>query len=81
MSRSLGPSESHEAAKSPTCRYIDAKAVGRMFGCSWRHILRLADAGKFPWGVKLGSLRRWDVEELEEFAANGCRLSPRANPV
>jgi predicted DNA-binding transcriptional regulator AlpA len=56
-----------------TRRLIDAKAVGIMLGCSWRHVLRLADAGKLPWGVKLGALRRWDIQEIESFLANGCK--------
>jgi predicted DNA-binding transcriptional regulator AlpA len=52
---------------------IDAKGVGRMLGCSWRHVLRLADEGVLPWGVKLGRLRRWDLTEIEQFIASGCR--------
>ena len=31
---------------------------GMRLGCSWRHVLRLADRGAMPWGLKLGSLRR-----------------------
>ena len=57
----------------PSRRLIDAKEVGRLLGCSWRHVLRLADKGALPWGCKLGALRRWDVSEIETFIANGCK--------
>jgi excisionase family DNA binding protein len=51
---------------------LDAKQVGALLGCSWRHVLRMADRGLMPWGVKLGALRRWDADELEQWIANGC---------
>jgi predicted DNA-binding transcriptional regulator AlpA len=54
-------------------RLIDAKGVGRILGCSWRHVLRLADQSVLPWGYKLGSLRRWDLSEIEAFIASGCK--------
>jgi predicted DNA-binding transcriptional regulator AlpA len=54
-------------------RLIDAKEVGRILGCSWRHVMRLADQGTLPWGCKLGSLRRWDASEIEAFIAGGCK--------
>jgi predicted DNA-binding transcriptional regulator AlpA len=57
-------------------RLVDAKAVGQMLGCSPRTVLRLADAGRIPWGIKLGSLRRWDSQEIQDFIAGGC-VPPR----
>ena len=57
----------------PGRRLIDAKEAGRVLGCSWRTVLRLADAGKIPFGVKLGALRRWDAAELDAFIAGGCK--------
>lgn len=54
-------------------RLIDVKATGKRLGCSWRTVYRLADSGKIPKGVKLGSLRRWDEAELDAFIENGCR--------
>lgn len=61
---------------APPRRLIDAKAAGTLLGCSWRTVLRLADAGKIPWGIKLGALRRWDASELDAFIAGGCK-APR----
>jgi predicted DNA-binding transcriptional regulator AlpA len=57
----------------PAQRLIDAKEVGRILGCSWRTVLRLADAGRVPWGLKLGALRRWDLREIERFIEGGCK--------
>jgi excisionase family DNA binding protein len=54
-------------------RLIDAKEAGKYLGCSWRTLLRLADSGRVPWGVKIGALRRWDIRELEEFVSSGCK--------
>jgi hypothetical protein len=25
-----------------------------------------------PWGVKIGTLRRWDLDELERWINDGC---------
>lgn len=54
-------------------RLVTAKEAGSILGCSWRSVYRFADAGKIPFGVKLGTLRRWDAAELETFVANGCK--------
>jgi predicted DNA-binding transcriptional regulator AlpA len=50
-------------------RGIDAKEVGCRLGCSARSVYRLADAGRIPWGFKLGSLRRWDSASIDAFLA------------
>jgi excisionase family DNA binding protein len=52
---------------------VDAKEVARRLGCSWRTVLRLADAGTIPWGVKLGALRRWNLDDIEQFITSGCK--------
>ena len=58
-------------------RLIDAREVGRLLGCSPRTVLRLADAGRVPWGVKLGALRRWDLQDIQAFIAGGCVPPPK----
>jgi predicted DNA-binding transcriptional regulator AlpA len=55
-----------------TRRLIDAKETGRLLGCSWRTVLRLADRGAIPAGIKLGALRRWDFAVIESFIESGC---------
>lgn len=72
MTASTQPTES-TATVSPPRRLIDAKQVGQLLRCSWRHVLRLADEGVLPWGVKLGRLRRWNLSEIESFIAGGCK--------
>jgi excisionase family DNA binding protein len=66
---------SHRRGQVPFggARLLNAQEVAELLGCSWRTVLRLADAGKIPWGVKLGSLRRWDQQELEQFIEGGCK--------
>ena len=52
---------------------VDAKQVGVRLGCSWRTVLRLADRGAMPRGLKLGALRRWDADQL--FSDQGLTLA------
>jgi predicted DNA-binding transcriptional regulator AlpA len=61
------------AVQSVPRRLGDAKAVGRVLDMSWRTVYRLADAGKIPYGFKLGALRRWDLAEIEAFIGGGCK--------
>jgi excisionase family DNA binding protein len=50
----------------------DAKEVAERLGCSWRHVLRMADAGLMPWGMKIGRLRRWNLGEIDAWIERGC---------
>jgi predicted DNA-binding transcriptional regulator AlpA len=52
---------------------IDAKEVGKKLKCSWRTVYRHADQGLIPLGVKVGSNRRWDAIELDNFIKGGCQ--------
>ena len=54
-------------------RLIDVHTVAAKYEADERSIFRWADAGKIPFGVKLGSLRRWDLAEIDAHIANGCR--------
>jgi len=52
---------------------LDVHTVCELLGgCSVRHVYRLADAGKMPRPVKLGSLVRWRTDELRLWIADGC---------
>ncbi|HYT87444.1 MAG TPA: hypothetical protein VEL76_01890 [Gemmataceae bacterium] len=73
MTNSIVPPESVATVTTPSHRLGDAKQVGARLGCSWRHVLRMADRGLMPWGLKLGSLRRWNMDELERWIAAGCK--------
>lgn len=51
---------------------LDVGAVAAMLGCSTRHVYRLADSGRMPRPVKLGTLNRWRPAEIENWLASGC---------
>ncbi len=40
--------------------------------CSIRHVYRLADSGRMPRPIKLGSLVRWPRAVIEQWIADGC---------
>jgi excisionase family DNA binding protein len=63
--------QTQSATRESSHRLINAKEVAHMLGCSWRTVLRLADSGVIPWGLKLGSLRRWDAQQIQDFIASG----------
>ncbi len=68
------PTHSTNACPMPPGRVmIDVKVMARKYGCDERSIFRWADSGKIPFGVKLGSLRRWDIAEIDAHIAGGCR--------
>jgi excisionase family DNA binding protein len=53
---------------------LDIKEVARLLGhCSTRHVHRLADSGRMPRPVKLGTLIRWRRTELIAWLNDGCK--------
>ena len=53
---------------------LDVRAVAALLGgCSTRHVFRLADAGRMPRPIKLGSLVRWSRAELMSWLEGGCQ--------
>ena len=62
---------------------IDVRIVAAKYGCDSRSVFRWADSGRIPFGVKLGSLRRWDLSEIDAHIANGAkpiRVAGKARP-
>jgi excisionase family DNA binding protein len=59
---------------------LDVRAVAALLDCSPRHVYRLADAGQMPPPVRLGSLVRWRVADLDRWLAAGCPSTRRAQP-
>jgi predicted DNA-binding transcriptional regulator AlpA len=51
----------------------DVRAIAAKLDCSPRHVYRLADAGRMPSPLRLASLVRWDLEEIDRWIADGCR--------
>jgi predicted DNA-binding transcriptional regulator AlpA len=48
------------------------RAVAAKLDCSPRHVYRLADAGRMPAPLRLASLVRWDLDEIDRWIADGC---------
>lgn len=62
----------------PGKRLIDKHVLADKYDADTRSILRWADAGIIPHGIKLGSLRKWDSDEIDAHIAAGC---PRVRPL
>lgn len=46
--------------------------LGTRWGCSPRHVRRMADSGRIPRPIKLGNLIRWPVAVIEQWETDGC---------
>ena len=55
-----------------SAKLLGVQAVAELLDCSSRHVYRLADAGRMPAPVKLGSLVRWPRNAIEDWIAAGC---------
>ena len=73
----------NEAAAKPSCltnstpvppgkRLIDKHGVAAKYDVDPRSVVRYADGGIIPFGIKLGWLRKWDVDEIDAHIAAGC---------
>ena len=62
----------------PGRKLVDVTVVAAKYDCDKRSVVRWADAGILPTGIKLGSLRRWDIDEIDAHIAAGC---PRVRPL
>lgn len=47
--------------------------LARLLNCSSRHVLRMTDQGILPPSIKLGWLRRWPRQRIDEWIAAGCQ--------
>lgn len=56
----------------PDESWLDVRDLARRYKTSTRHVYRMADSGRMPWGVKIGQLRRWSRREIEDWEAGGC---------
>lgn len=51
---------------------LTVQQVAEMLGCSTRHVYRLADSGKMPKPVRVGTLVRWSFDGLATWINQGC---------
>jgi len=56
-------------------RLITAQELAEKLHCDVRTVFRRADSGEIPPGVRIGGLRRWDLQSIDAWIARGC---PRA---
>lgn len=68
--RIAGP-EREQAVIAPLL--LKLREVEVRTGIDGRTFLRYADAGRAPWGLKVGALRRWRADELDAWVAGGCQ--------
>ncbi len=62
----------------PGKRLIDKHVVAAKYDADPRSIVRWADAGIIPYGIKLSALRKWDEDQIDAHIAAGC---PRVRPL
>ena len=57
----------------PATLMTDVHGAASLYSVSWRTLLRWADAGLVPWGVKISGRRLWRIEDLESHIRDGCK--------
>ena len=68
--RTVGP----EPRPDVSAELLDVKSVAALLGgCSTRHVYRLADGGRMPRPIRLGTLVRWRRSELISWLEGGCQ--------
>ncbi len=60
------------ARAEPDAALLDVQQVGKLLNCSPRTVYRLADAGRMPAPVRLGTLIRWSRAAVEAWISAGC---------
>jgi excisionase family DNA binding protein len=59
-------------ALAPAAALLDVGAVAELLNCSPQHVRRLADGGRMPRPLRIGTLCRWRRTDLESWLAAGC---------
>jgi len=71
-SADVSPPPKRPPQESGSPKYLNAKGCGARYAFSWRHWLRLVDAGRAPQPTRFGRLTRWSIASLESWEASGC---------
>ena len=48
-------------------KLLNLKQLAEHLNINWRTAWRYAKTGKLPAGIQIGNLRRWDIDEVDEF--------------
>lgn len=51
---------------------IDVNDFAALLSCSVKHVRRMADAGRCPPPIRLGTLQRWNRKVVDDWIAAGC---------
>jgi predicted DNA-binding transcriptional regulator AlpA len=51
---------------------IDVKEFAAKLGCCPNHIRRMSDSGRCPPSIRLGGLRRWNRQVVDDWITAGC---------
>lgn len=70
---SITEKHSDDCKRHDAIELLKVGQVADLLQCSPRNIYRLADAGKMPRPMKIGSLVRWPKAILAEWIAGGCK--------
>jgi predicted DNA-binding transcriptional regulator AlpA len=73
MSNTLALQTPDPHAEKPRRRLGDVKDVASLTNLNARTIYRYAELGLMPFGFKIGTLRRWDLDEIERWISGGCK--------
>lgn len=57
---------------APVPQMIDVSEFATILACSVKHVRRMADAGKCPAPIRLGTLQRWSRKVVDDWIAAGC---------
>lgn len=57
---------------APAAIMLSGRTIAGMLDISYRHWLRLVDAGKAPAPVRLGAVVRWNRDVITRWIADGC---------
>lgn len=73
VERIAGQEGGPDVIPPPGRRLVDVSVVAAKYNCDPRTVYRWADMGRIPWGMKIGGLRRWDLNEVDQHIADGCK--------
>lgn len=59
-------------------KWLTVQDLSKRLQISVRSVYRLCDAGRIPWGRKIGGARRWLLAEIEGWEVDGCKPVRRA---
>lgn len=51
---------------------LSVEDLADRWNCSTRHVYRMADGGRIPQPIKLGTLVRWQRSVIEIWESEGC---------